>query len=132
MDYAALKVELDTDPLGRGYAGMGDEEAANSLNANGRNVDRTEVTGGEIAASAVRAELAALTAAEQTYVRTLMSAGTIPLTANFKTEMAAIFPPGSETRTNLIALLKRPGSRGEELGFGRVTPSDVAIARALP
>lgn len=32
MNLAALKTELTTDPLGRGYSGMSDEAAANSLN----------------------------------------------------------------------------------------------------
>jgi hypothetical protein len=32
MDYSILSTELTTDPLGRGYAEMSAEEAANSLN----------------------------------------------------------------------------------------------------
>lgn len=132
MDLVALKNELTADPLGKGYAAMNDEQAADSLNANGRLVDRTSITGGEIAASLVRAELAALTAGEQNYVRALLCADSIPLTANFKTEIAAVFGAGSATRANLIALLKRPGSRAHELGLGTVTPSDVANARRLP
>lgn len=33
MDYAILSAELTTDPLGRGYAEMSDQQAADSLNA---------------------------------------------------------------------------------------------------
>jgi len=38
VNYTTLKVEVDTDPLGRGYAGMTNEEVATSLNV----VDRTQ------------------------------------------------------------------------------------------
>ena len=33
MDYAKLKAEITTDPLGLGYAGMTDQQVADSLNA---------------------------------------------------------------------------------------------------
>jgi len=56
----------------------------------------------------------------------------LPLTVTVKQELGAIFPAGSQTRTNLIALLKRDGSRADELGLGHVTPSHVADARRLP
>ena len=36
-DIAALKIELDTDPLARGYAGMGDQAAADDINTVYRN-----------------------------------------------------------------------------------------------
>lgn len=131
MDLVALRAELDTDPLALGYAGMTDEQAAASLNANGRDVNRTEVTGGEIATSVVRSELAALTAGDQNYIRALISAGVMPITDNLKSEFGAVFGAGTQTRANLLSLLKRPGSRAEELGLARVTPSHVADARRL-
>lgn len=132
MDMAALKNELAQDPLNRGYAGMDDVQAADSLNASGRDVDRDSVTGGEIAASLVRSELAAISAAERAYVFALLSCQAIPLTANFKTELGAVFGPGSATRANVLTLLKRTGSRAEELGLGHVTTSHVADARRPP
>jgi hypothetical protein len=39
MDYIALKAELDADPLGRGYAGMTDEQATDDLNTVYRDVN---------------------------------------------------------------------------------------------
>ena len=132
LDLQALKTEVSTDPLGNGYSAMDDSQIADSLNAPGRVVDRDSVTGGEIAASSVRTELAALSNAEQTYVRGLWAAGTMPLTANLRSELGGIFPAGSQTRANLVALLRRTGSRAEELGIGRVTASDVANAKRLP
>jgi len=39
MDYAALSVELTTDPLTRGYSGMSDEAATADLNTEYRDVN---------------------------------------------------------------------------------------------
>lgn len=132
MDLQVLKTELTTDPLGRGYAGMSDEQAATSLNTANRQPFRETLTGGMIAASVVLSELAALTPENQNYVIALFGAGEMPLTDNLKSELSAVFPNPSNTRTNLIALLKRPGSRAEELRLGTVTTSNVADAKRLP
>jgi hypothetical protein len=80
----------------------------------------------------VRAEFAALPAADKQYVQLVCQAQTMPLTAALKAELGSVFPAGSATRANLLALLKRPGSRAEELGLGFVSPSNVADARRLP
>ena len=46
MDYAALKAELDNDPMSRGYAGMSDAAVADDLNEQRytvtRNIPRDE------------------------------------------------------------------------------------------
>lgn len=131
MNLQTLKTELTTDPIARGYAAMSDEQAAESLNTQNRQPDRESLTGGMIAASVVRTELAALTAADQNYVRALLPCGDIPLTATIKTELGNIFGAATTTRANLLALLKRTGSRAEELRLGTVTPSNVADARRL-
>lgn len=99
MNLAALKAEISTAP----YAGKSDEECADLLNAPGPSVDRDSVSGGEIAASVVIAEYAALSPTQRDYVNGLMGADSIPLTANFKTQLAGLFPGGSGTRTNLVA-----------------------------
>jgi hypothetical protein len=132
MNLTALKTELTDDPLARGYAGMNDEQSAVSLNTADRQPNRESLTGGMFAASVVRTEVAALASADdKDYVWALMSAGDMPLTANLTSELKGIFGAGTATRANLIALLKRPGSRAEELGLGFVTPSHVADARRL-
>lgn len=132
MDLVALKTELTTDPLGRGYAGMDDEAAANSLALPNRQANRETLDAGMLAASIVQSEYTALTAAQKDYLRLIVSAGTMPLTATVKAELGTIFPAGSGTRANFVALLKRPGNRADELNLGGVpTPSDVADARRL-
>lgn len=132
MDLVALKSELNSDPLGRGYAAMSDEQAANSLNVSDRTPNRDTLDAGYLVASIVQSEYGSLSAAQKDYLRLIAMAQTLPLTATVKVELGAIFPANSATRANLLALMKRPGSRAEELGLGTITPSNVADARRLP
>lgn len=132
MDLAKLKTELTTDPLSRGYGSMSDEEASVSLNAPTRQPNRASISGGELAANAVKSEFVALSANDRAYFNMLVLAATLPSTPTLRTELATLFPAGSGTRANLVALIKRPGSRADELDLGGVvTPSHVADARRL-
>lgn len=131
MNLVALAAELTTDPLARGYSAMSDEQAANSLNAQNRLPDKTELAAGDIVAALVRAEYDALSAAGKAFLGVVLSAPSIPITAIFRTNMAALFAAGTGTRANLVATLQRSGSRADELLLGFVTPSDVADARRL-
>lgn len=133
MDLAKLKTELTTDPLGRGYAGMADVEAADSLNRPDRTgLNRPTLGGGELAASTVKADYTGLSANDRAYFNMLVLAAALPATPTLRAELSALFPAGSATRANLVALLKRSGSRADELDLGgTVTPSHVADARRL-
>lgn len=128
---AILKTELTTDPLGR-YAGLDDAQAAERLNVPDRTTDRDTLHSGELIASIVSAEYTALTANQKDYVRLVAMAESLPITGTLRSELGGIFPAGSQTRGNLVALLRAPGSRARELGLPPVTPSDVADARRLP
>lgn len=132
MNLQTLKTELASDPLDRGYDSMDDVSAAESLNTEDRQADRESLDTGLLVASLVDTEYVGLGAVAKDYLALLASAQSVPLTATVKTNLGRLFPAGSETRANLIALLKRPGSRADELGLGRVTPSHVADARRLP
>lgn len=126
MDLAALKTEIQLPA----YAGKSDVEITDMLSVvMPAKANREALSAGDLVASIVRSEYAALTAGDKQYVQLIAMAQTMPLTATLKTELGAVFPSGSTTRTNLLALLKRPGTRAEELGLGVVTPSDVANAR---
>lgn len=141
MNLATLKAELTNDPIARGYAAMtrptdggpqpDDEAIAKSLNTADRNVDVSIIDGGMLVASVVRSEFASLSAADKQYVQLVAMASQIPLTSTVKTELGAVFGAGTATRANMLALMKKTGTRGEELGLGFVTPSDVANARRL-
>lgn len=131
VNLQALKEELDSDPLGRGYSGMSDVAAADSLNTPDRQPDRETLDAGLFVSCLDVSEYVARTTAQREYVQMVVAAGSVPLTANVKTEIGSLFPAGSATRTNILAALKRTGSRAEELGLGRVTPSHIADARRL-
>lgn len=128
MNLQALKTELSEAR----YRNMSDEQVADSLNVSDRPVNADSLQSGMLVASIVRAEFSALSPADKDYVRLIAMAETMPITATLKTELGSIFPANSQTRTNLVSLLKRTGSRAEELGLGIVTPSHVADAKRLP
>lgn len=131
MDLQSLKDELINDPLSRGYAAMDDVQAANSLNAPDRQPNRESLTSDQLMGALDENEYNALVARGKKYWDLLVTAGGIPLTTIVKQQLSTLFPDPSNTRTNLLALLKRVGSRAEELGLGSVTSSNVADARRL-
>lgn len=140
IDYTQLATEIQTDPLGLGYAahvaGGNDSAIADLLNLFrvGIFVDRNFITGNEFLDAVVQADYNALAANSDArpWVKTLATMGQIDVkSANVRAIVAAIFPAGSETRANLIALQTRQGSRAEQLfGIG-VSVSFLDVARAL-
>lgn len=131
MDLNVLKAELLAGHPTTGPYSSNNEVAAEQLNVPNRQPNREDLNAGSLIASIVRSEYTALNAAEKDYLRLIAMAQTMPLTATLRNELDSIFPTTSATRANLRALLKRSGSRAEELGLGRVTASDVADARRL-
>lgn len=128
IDLVALKAELEN----ASYAGKSDEECANLLAVRDRRADRTELTAALLMGALDEAEYNALVARGKAYWGLLVSAGSLPLTTIVKQQLSTLFPNPSNTRTNLLALLTRPGTRAEELNLGgQPTPSDVANARRL-
>lgn len=132
-ELAILKAEITNDPLGR-YAGMDDVAIAKSLNAPDRNVDNETFAGGELGACIDLAEWSAaaptMTQATRDYLSALIAADSIPNTQNVRQTLKGIFPdvPG-KSRSRIVDLLRRKGSRAEELGLRHVTESDVADAK---
>lgn len=132
INLQALKDELTNDPLARGYAGMDDVQVADSLAVQDRQPNRETLTASMLMGALDEGEYNSLVARGKTYWGLLIQAQTVPLTDIVKTTLSALFPNPSTTRTNLLALLKRTGTRAEELGLGgQPTPSDVANARRL-
>lgn len=134
MNYAALTAELTGDPLGRGYAGMTNQQCADSLNAKNRNgPERTSVKGSEIYNAIVPAEWSALTNANKELVRDVFSLGDfidVSTGTNTRTVLLNVFGAGTATRTNLANLVKTTISRAEELNMGEpVGDGHVASAR---
>ena len=130
MDLAALKTEITSDPAAIGYAAAnGDHELiATILNRSQRTIDAETLPSGVLVSCIDRAEFAALPAADKAYLNLFVTAGDVPMSANVRQALRALFPANSETRTKINQATRRTGSRADELGFGRVTESDVADA----
>lgn len=130
-DFAALKAELDNDPLVRGYATMSDEEAAVSLNVQDRTNDRQEVPAQEFIAAIKPAAFPA-DVKMQAYLALLLGTGSVPLEEpNVRTALKAIFVGQASTLAALVALQSEDISRAQELSIGRVREGTVGQARAM-
>lgn len=148
-DLAALKTELTTDPLGRGYAGMTDVQAADSLNAVNRPVEvpahdvirylALVDKWGTIASDARHGNI---TAAKQTwcvnFVEILAIFNDFDLQdASVLSAVTARLDEGighgyidASDKATILALGDNKQSRAQELGIGRVREGTVTQARA--
>jgi len=132
VDYQALWIEINTDPLSRGYAGMTDAQIAIDLNTVYRTRTRDTLSSAEIYEQIVVAEFQAKTDAQKVYVRDILGLGgdvRVGPDSKARQVMVAIFGAGSETIANLAVMLQEDVSRAAELGFGRVSGQDVETAR---
>lgn len=141
-DLLALKNELTTDPksLGLTVLAADDEANANKLNAVSAltPIDRESIPTSEIMLNIDRDEFVALSAGDRQWLLGVGQGGTVnPRQGGEVYEgILQLFAAGTESRTNLIAILTEPASRVEQmfkLGLlevgGSVTPSDIANAR---
>ncbi len=130
MDLAALKLEITTDPAAIGYAAAGGDHVAIAklLNKSGRSIDRESISSGVLVSCLDQTEFTALTAPQKAYLNLFVTAGEVPMTQKTRQALRNMFPAGSETRQAINQATKRDASRAKELGFGRVTESDVADA----
>ncbi len=134
VDIAALKTELTIDPLAIGYSGMTDQEAAAALNdlANGATVDVQSISTSDLQSAVDITEWDALTTNELLQWQTMMIVeGGLPINSITKAQVQGLWPVASATRTNIVALQTKAGTRSEVL-FGAdtvVTLFDVHLAR---
>lgn len=132
MDYAALKSELITDPLGRGYSGMTDAEAATDLNTAYRSRTVTVVGGGSVLNATDDAEFGALTDEQKSRWLALCGIEKINVSSGVAKSLEAdLFGPGTATRTALLVLKNESISRVEELNLPRIQEPDVNYARNI-
>ena len=130
MDIAALKSELTSDPLTRGYSGMSDAEAATDLNTVYRTRDKVSMTGSEVLNAVDPTAWAALTDVQQQKVWDIVHLGTLNPFGVEATLLIAVFGAGSATITALAAARKENVSRADEIGLGHVFPAHVTRTRA--
>jgi hypothetical protein len=159
IDYVALKAELETDPVGYGYApfyNAGDNGAlADMLNLvrDGTNggpaisIRKSDVIGKEIWESIAIADFPALPANPNnsqlsterrslSWLEGLANYDTIRLLYDDGSNtpvienLQGIFPAGTGTRNRLIALATRNGSRAEQLFGANTRLTNEDIAKA--
>ena len=133
MNYIILKNEILNDPKSLGYAGKEIYQIVDLLNVIGLSnevIDRGIIASYEVINATIPAEWAALTAQEKQRYQTITGAGQIDSSnKNVRATFQAMFVAGTQTRTNLIALLTRLCSRAEALGIGNVNNEDVIKAK---
>jgi hypothetical protein len=139
IDYAALASEINTDPAALGYAAPkaagNDQGVANLLNAVGAGagfqVNREPISTAFFLSNVAAAEYLALTAVKLAQLQCIVAAQTVDINdASTQAMLIGVFGNPSATRTNIIAILKRQGSRAEVL-FGRgtvITVNDISKA----
>ena len=128
MDYAILKEEIVSDPLGRGYSGMTPQQIADSLNTINRTKSVQTVSGQDIFEAIVPTEFVALTADQKNLLYAIIGMDTIRVNGtNTRTALLSMFGVGTTTRANLAALQTVPVSRAVELGLGIVTEKDIIL-----
>lgn len=129
MDYQTLNTELTTDPLGRGYAGMTDEQAAADLNTVYRTRDRAILTGAQIWEQTQPSEYNALTDAQKNQWIGFCGISVHDPFGPSAQFVLDLFGGGSTTVANLQTARVENISRGAELGLGVITEGAVHSAR---
>lgn len=132
-----LQNELATDPASLGYAphvaASHDGTLADLINSvSVLDVDRRLIPTYEILGATVSAEFAVLGAADKQWYQLMIAGGQIDVSnANVRNMLQNMFAGGTQTRANLVALIKRKGSRAEQLfGLGFLIDASM-IAQAL-
>lgn len=141
-DLLAIKAELTNDPLDLGLTTLAadDEANANALNLirTVTAIDRESIPTAEIMLNIDRDEFVALSAGDRQWLLGVGQGGSInPKQGGEVYEgILQLFSAQSETRANLVAILKEDASRINHLfkagtlqAGGTVTPSDIAQAR---
>ena len=145
-DIALLKSEIESDPLGRNYSSMSDEQVADSLN----NSDRTKVvpissaellawaaSGGRLASIKAAivggADNTAKSLAEAAYLMINRDGTSLDLSLADRVAMldglVAYGILSADDKSDLVSKSTVSCSRAEELSLGRVRTGDVIQAR---
>ena len=128
-----LKNELDNDPLARGYAGMTDSQAANSLNDENITIVRDFISGQEVFQALDVTEFQALTVANKSTVLEITHRDEInTANSNERNFLLDIFGGGSTTVSNLQSVRNQNISRAFQIGIPvTIKPGYVNRARSI-
>lgn len=133
MNYEELRAELDAGHPDTGPYSSNDAQAADELNAVNRTVTVQRVPGSDIFNQTDDVEYAALLEEDKNRWLAVCAVLAVDVASGVaRAEEAAIFGPGTTTRSNLAALKTQPASRAVEIDLGYVRAGDVTYARGLP
>lgn len=130
MSYEELRNELLSDPLGRGYAGMTDEEASIDLNTKYRTRPLARLQATEVLQNIDAGEYAALSQDQKAQLWGLLGIGDLNPWGVEATLIQSLFGGGSATLAALAAARNETISRAVELGLGVMKPGYVGKARS--
>lgn len=125
-----LSDELLNDPLGLGYSGMSDLQAADSLNTQNRVITSQFLSGSDIFNATDDAEYDLLTDLQKSSWDALCAIDSINTGGGVaKSREKELFGAGTNTRSNLIAARQSTVSRAQELGLSNVREGTITTAR---
>lgn len=128
-----IKIELDTDSLARGYAGMTDLQVADDMNTVYRTRDVDTLSASQIFEAIENTDWDTLIDSEKDKVRLVLDLGDkiqISQSSKARTMLQAALG-GTTSATNLGNLVTENISRAEEIGVGIVKESHITFARSL-
>lgn len=136
----ALKNEIINDPENIGYAPYRWHDSSglalllNTPRQSGPEISITTVSADKLRSRVKKSEYDLLSTADKDYLSFLLSGETVDTSVStLQTDLAALFPVGSVTRTNWLELIRKKACRAEEL-WGvdvRVRVSDIDAARDI-
>lgn len=131
MSYLALKNEIDSDPLARGYAAMTDQEIADDLNTVYRTRNRSVATGKEIKDMIQTADWDSRSEAQRNTLLSLFARDDLdPFGIDAHIFQEAMTGATGTSVADLAAWRVEDISRGVELGFAQpITAADIGSAR---
>ncbi len=124
-----LKTELLTDPEGRGYSGLSDEDAAADLNTAWETRDRELMSASEVYNAIDQTGWSALTGVQQQEVWDILHLGDVNPFGREATRFIALFGAGSATLIALAAARVEAITRAQKLGIPTVKGGHVEEAR---
>lgn len=128
MDYAALKIKVNTAP----YDTMTPPEVIVAARVNNVDRDRDVITGSDLVATLENGEWGALDAAAKERIQLFVAAGEIAIrNPEVRKQIATIFTGATITKARLVALQKEKITPMEDWGLGDFREGDVITARAV-
>lgn len=138
ISYTSLKAEILADPVALGYATLWSSgqdfklaELMNTVQSN-LTVHSGLIQSYLLVNAVLPSDWTGTTPIERSRFQSMVAAGQVDTAnANVRTALTALFPLGTSSRSALLSLTTRTGSRAEQLFGQPVTSNDIAQARKV-